>query len=392
MSTMPFPAPLDNGGSSNQFFDRMPYMPSPPVKMQPYTAPGTVPKQGSNPGGAATFNFPGPATGPGMTGIGKGMFAENPLNPALTNQFFNYLFSQIGQGVDPFNLSALLPTGGTTGPGQLSAPLSPEMQQLAQLFMPGGSMNQLATGGVSALPAWHQMVDAMQRQIGQGAANLKEQFNVEGGLASSPFGQAATDYQLQSNKDLNSLLGNMTFQGIQDQLAASGMMGDVGNMFQNLDQSSIDRLYQEFVRTSPQYNPLLGMQFGAATTFPPMVQPGSSSGILGSLLSKLPGAAGAGIKAGTAAGGGSLAGLIAALGALCWVAEVIYGVDDERTHLVRKWLKNDFIKDPEGSKVVITYALHGRQIAELAKKDSKLRTALKPWFDKGVAEARRVYA
>lgn len=395
------------GQGGNQFFPQLPTLPS---NNQPGSSgvfpmnPSFSPPSGFNPPGivpqspASPF-MPDPSssfagkniTGPGMTGIGKGIFAVNPIDPQLTNNLFGWLNSQVGKGVPAFDLSTLLPSSGqATAPGQLNAPLTGLLANLQNLFMPGGSLGDMASKGVSALPVWGPMVEAMQRQIGQGAANLKEQFNVEGGLASSPFGNAMGDYFTQSNKDLNALLGNLQFQGISDQLQAAGMEGGFGQFLQGLDQQSIQNMLNEFIRTSPQYNPLLSMMFSGATTFPPTVSPNTGSGILGSLLPKLPGAAAAGIGAGQ--GGGAIAGLIAALGALCWIAEVIYGVDDERTHLVRKWLKNDFIKTQEGFPIVITYAQHGQAIANIAKKSPELRKALRPWFNKAVAEARRVYA
>jgi hypothetical protein len=252
------------------------------------SAPGTAPNQTPSSSPTNPVTLTGPPGASGMTGIGKGLYAQNPLDPALTSQLFQWLQSQIGQGVPGFDLSTILPSSGqATVPGQLNAPLTQLLQQMQTMFGPQGQIGQMAAGGVDAVAPWQKMVDAMQRQIAQGGANLKEQFNVEGGLASSPFGQAAVDYQDQSNKDLNSLLGSMQFQGIQDQLQAGGMVQGAGQFMQGLDQQSIQNMLQEFIRTSPQYNPLLGMQFGAATTFPPVLQPQKGGGALGGLLSSL---------------------------------------------------------------------------------------------------------
>jgi hypothetical protein len=287
----PFPFPGgDNssggGGGGNQFFPSLPTMPTP----QNTPAPGIAPNQ--SPTATATtgqpLQFTGPPGASGMTGIGKGMFAQNPLDPALTSSLFQWLQSQIGQGVPGFDLSTLLPSSGqATAPGQLNAPLTQLLQQIQTMFGSGGQIGQMAAGGIDAVAPWQKMVDAMQRQIAQGGANLKEQFNVEGGLASSPFGQAAVDYQTQSNKDLNSQLAQMQFQGIQDQLQAGNMVQGAGQFMQGLDQQAIQNMLQEFIRTSPQYNPLLGMEFGAATTFPPVLNPQKGGGALGGLLSSL---------------------------------------------------------------------------------------------------------
>lgn len=253
--------------------------------MKSSTPPGVVPPSSSAIPGGGTNPFTGPPNGPGMTGIGKGNFAENPIDPALTSSFFNWLQSQIGQGMKPFNLSALMPSSGkATDPGQLSAPLTQLLQQMQAMFMPGTQLGDLASKGIDATPMWQKTVDAMQRQIGQGATNLKEQFNVGGNLVGSPYGNAAADYQMQSNKDLNAMLAQMQFQGLQDQMQAAGMEGSLGQMMQGLDQSSIDRMLQEFIRTSPENNPLLSLMFGASTTFPPVIQPKTGAGGLGALL------------------------------------------------------------------------------------------------------------
>lgn len=294
-TAVPFPGNPDIGnfGGGSGGFDLSAFGTSSSVPTSG-TTPGTAPNQ--NPSMAAStqpLQFTGPNGASGMTGIGKGLFAQNPLDPALTSQFFQWLQSQIGQGVPGFNLSTILPsTGEATAPGQLNAPLNPVMQSLMKLFQPGGAIGDIASKGISAVGPWQGMVDAMQRNIDEGRTNLREQFGFAGNLDSSPFGTAMVDYQTQSNKDLNSLLGQMQFQGIQDQLAAGGMQEGFGQFMQGLDQQSIQNMLQEFIRTSPEYNPLLGMMFGASTTFPPVLNPKTGAGGLGGLLGGLGGAFG----------------------------------------------------------------------------------------------------
>lgn len=266
---------LPQNAGSNQFTPSMPSIPA-------GNAPGTVPQSGS------TMPSSTPATY-GLNYLGHGFFNEQPISPQLQNNFGNYLMQNLGKGATPFDLSALFPSSGQAGSqGQLSAPLTQLLTQLQGLFsgqispsqggpMGGafGTLSNVAQNGISAVPTWQSMVDAMQRQIGQGANNLREQFASMGALAGSPFGQAMTDYQTQSNKDLNSQLAQLQYQGIQDQLAAaSGLMSSsdsLGQFIQGLDQGSIDRLYNEFLRTQPEYNPLLGMTAGLATTFQPIL-------------------------------------------------------------------------------------------------------------------------
>lgn len=266
--------PLNAG--SNQFMSSMPSMPA-------SNAPGVVPPSGSTvPSSDYPANY-------GLNYLGHGFFSEQPISPQLQNNFGNFLMQRLGKGATPFDLSALLPSSGqATGQGQMSAPLTQLLTQLQGLFsgqlnpsqagpMGGafGTLSNVAQHGISAVPTWQTMVDAMQRQIGQGANNLREQFASMGALAGSPFGTAMSDYQTQSNKDLNSQLAQMQYQGIQDQLAAaSGLTSsgnELGQFIQGLDQASIDRLYNEFLRTQPEYNPLLGMTAGLATTFQPIL-------------------------------------------------------------------------------------------------------------------------
>jgi hypothetical protein len=275
------------------------------------TQPGVVPPAGStNPQwNQPTGNYQGiagysPTGNPFSTGIGGGQYAVSPLQPNFTGDFYQYLQSLLGRGATPYNLQAQLPTGGTTGAGQLSAPLDPLMQQLMSYYMGGSSsmpgaasMSELATTGspISSLPAWQSMTEAQQRQIDQNAARLKGQFAFTGNLASSPMSNAMTDYYTQTSKDQNALLGAMTQQAQEAaqgrRLGAGeflqGQAGQMGQFLQGLDQASVDRLMQEFVRTRPEYNPLLNMMFAGATTFPPTFGGSHSSGTAGVIGSAL---------------------------------------------------------------------------------------------------------
>jgi hypothetical protein len=223
-----------------------------------------------------------------------------------------------------------MPFGGATQPGQLNAQALPLLQQMMQFYsgQPGGqnipgasTLSQIANQGVSALPAWQAMVGAQQRNIGQGLANLREQYGSMGNLAGSPFAQAGTDYMTQAIANQNAQLGQMQLQGIlQGQLpAAEQLMGGAmgfGQYGQGLQQQAIQNVQNEFMRTRPEYSPTLPLLFGGATSFNPMMArpTGTGGGLLNSLLASLPGAAGAGISAGMSGGGWQ--GLAAALGGL----------------------------------------------------------------------------
>ena len=45
---------------------------------------------------------------------------------------------------------------------------------------------------------------------------------------------------------------------------------------------------------------------------------------------------------------------------ICWIAEVLFGADDPRTHLLRMWLVDVYSKTAIGSIVVALYKLFGR--------------------------------
>lgn len=74
------------------------------------------------------------------------------------------------------------------------------------------------------------------------------------------------------------------------------------------------------------------------------------------------------------------AGQGAGLAAGCWIAEAIYGQDDERTHLVRAWLNGPF-NHGFGALVMWVYLHIGQPIAALVRHSPLLRRAMKPLFD-----------
>ena len=237
-------------------------------------------------------------------------YAGGTLDPALTQQLFSFLQGQIGQGVPAFNWSSILPSsGGATAPGQLTAPQNQLLQSLMSSFsQPGGAMNKMTqTGDPTAVgPAWEAMKSAEQQNIQQNQAQLREGMNLSGNLAGSPMGTAMSNYEQQTTKDQNA---NLTQAQMASQESAKGRMLTASQMqeglskyIQGLDQSSIDRLYQEFQRVSPQNNPLLQQQMQAATTMPQYLQKKSGGSGLQSLLGALGPMAGAGLSTATQGG------------------------------------------------------------------------------------------
>jgi hypothetical protein len=75
----------------------------------------------------------------------------------------------------------------------------------------------------------------------------------------------------------------------------------------------------------------------------------------------------------------------------CWIAEVLYGVDDHRTHLLRSWLNGVYARTTIGSAVVAVYRACGERVARWVRRSALLRRMLTPLFDAGVAAALRHY-
>lgn len=259
------------------------------------TPPGVVPPQGSGGPPSGMWGYSGAHGGPIM---GGGEFSvEQTMDPNLTNALASFLQGQIGKGVTPFNLSTALPFGGVTGKGQLNAPANPLLQQLMQFFQTGQgggpgmqTLSTIANQGISALPEWQSMIQAQQQNIQQNEANLKEQFGFMGNLAGTPYGNAISNYMQQTTADQNALLGQLQQQNIlQGQLPAAEFLNQGATQFgqyaQGVNQQAIQNLLQEFIRTSPQNNPLLGLEYGMGTTFMPVLNRGGQTGggILGGL-------------------------------------------------------------------------------------------------------------
>lgn len=92
---------------------------------------------------------------------------------------------------------------------------------------------------------------------------------------------------------------------------------------------------------------------------------------------------------GTGAGSGEGTG--GPMSMVCWIAEVLYGADDNRTHLLRAWLTRVYSRTAMGSVVVALYRAFGVRVARWARRSALLRRMLTPLFDAGVAAALRHY-
>ena len=74
---------------------------------------------------------------------------------------------------------------------------------------------------------------------------------------------------------------------------------------------------------------------------------------------------------------------------VCWIAEVLYGAADPRTHLLRMWLVDVYSKTAVGSIVVALYKLFGRELSTLVRRASLLRRMVRPVFEAGLVRSPR---
>jgi hypothetical protein len=225
---------------------------------------------------------------------------EQTMFPQLTQALGNELLGQVGQGVSPFNLSTQLPFGGTTQPGQLTAQANPLLQSLMSAYQGGqtnipgfSALSQIANQGISALPEWQSMIQAQGQNIAQTQGNLQEQLGQTGNLAGTPYGNTMANFGAQTAAQQNALLGQLQQQNIlQGQIpVAETLMGgaqQMGQYGQALNQQAIQNMLNEFIRTSPQYNPLLQAQYGMATSWDPALNRTTGGGLISGILGSLP--------------------------------------------------------------------------------------------------------
>jgi hypothetical protein len=119
------------------------------------------------------------------------------------------------------------------------APLSPQLNALYQRLAPlmgvqgFASLASLAATGepTDVGPTFEAISKASQRFIGQSRANIVEEFTGSGLRHSSPLMTALSDLELQSNKDLLSILSQYTLQAQegakQRKLGAAGAASEL---------------------------------------------------------------------------------------------------------------------------------------------------------------------
>ena len=79
--------------------------------------------------------------------------------------------------------------------------------------------------------------------------------------------------------------------------------------------------------------------------------------------------------------------------AMCWIAEVLYGVDAPRTRLVRSWLTESYERREPITRIVVPmYSRFGVSVAGLLREYPVLERIFRPLFDRAVKRAHWEYA
>jgi hypothetical protein len=275
--------------------------------------PGTVPTPGQLPGSSPITN-PVMNNGSPLNYIvgAPGSANEVPntntyhmvptYDPGYTQQFYNTMQQLLGTGMPGFNLQTALPGGGTTGAGQLNAPLNSTLQDI-QGFLSGqntsvpgaNSLNQMATTGdpVDQTAAWQAMIGSEQQNIQQNQADLKEQFAFGGALGGSEFGNAMQNYEQGVTATQNAQLTQATATAQENAMnrmlsAGQGIQSEAnqfGTGLQNLQQGSIQNMLNEFNYTQPQNNPLWQLMGQSAAAAPGTVNTQSLSQAFNNIMS-----------------------------------------------------------------------------------------------------------
>lgn len=271
----------------------------------------------------------GSASGVGLPGL-PGQYLNSAMQyggmglPAQTQSAFAQYGA--GPGAGGTTLSNMAQTGQPTDVGPAweamkSAQQRNIDQQAAQIrermglsgnlgltSLPGGGTGSLGTPYGTALTDFYsQTAKDQNATLAQASQQAQEQarqrmLGAAGTMSGQQLGAAQNLGALQQQAGLfgagqqtanSQYLQNLMAQGLgqQGQLTAmqqqipsqiyqqylQQMGGQIGNalnlgqQYQGLDQNAINRQYQEFLRTQPEYSPLLQQLFAGATTFPGIV-------------------------------------------------------------------------------------------------------------------------
>lgn len=239
---------------------------------------------------AQTGNLAGGAAG-GGSGYNQAMVDYMTQANAQQNALLGQMQSQALENARGRQLQA----AGQLQGGQLGAlnNLS-AAQQNAGLYGAGAQMQAANQQQQYMQNALGQMNQNQLAGLGYGGQFLGQSqalpYNLSNQSVNTMLGAGAGGLNLQNSALMNPYQAyNQTLSNLYPGLNQGAQMGQY---FQGQNQAAIDRQLQEFMRTQPEYFPLLNQLFGGATTFPGMISPNATSGVgavIGSALGAAPG-------------------------------------------------------------------------------------------------------
>jgi hypothetical protein len=136
------------------------------------------------------------------------------------------------------------------------------MNQMQQQFAAGQSLFGAGTSAAAQLAS--QGMAGAQQLFG---ASLTGAQGLYGSEIQAAMAETARQMELQK-------LGLGTAQSFEEMFQANlGLGAGLGGQQYGITQDQINRLMQEYMRTQPQYNPLLPYMFQGATSYPPQYTP-----------------------------------------------------------------------------------------------------------------------
>ena len=250
------------------------------------------------------------------------------------------------------------------------------------------NQKQNQTNAQAALGGENQAIGDFQNSVGNYGNFIWDTFR-PGGEFMQDATTAATSANSGGNnsyQDFLSNMGNRTGTGTTPQMVAASEEAsrqgkrDVAKSLLTADQERIAGLgagLQTVMQEKGAVPGMYGSQYatslgGANSALGNETEAGRTPGFWDTFLPAL-------------AGGAATVG--AGFAKSCWIAEAIYGVDDQRTHLLREWLNTEFRKSLVGKAVMALYLRFGRRIAALVTKYPTLRSVFRPIFDRGLQKA-----
>lgn len=282
------------------------------------------------------------------------------LLPGITSGYAD--ISTTG-GYDPAQLNTinntfgdLATTGGISGADQVS--MQNRAAEAAKSAYSTGadaaSRSAAATGGYGATGGAIQA--DLARKGSQAAATAVEDTNA----SITGMRQAG---QVAGATGLNTTQQNQ----VGNKLAGLGGQSNIYGMNEAQATQTIGQIMQNYQQTGSLNNQDLSILTNLAN------QPGMMDKIMQWQLQLSEGfkdsAQGASSIIGAVGGGG------------CWIAESVYGVNDLRTHLIRKYLNGEFKQTLGGKIIMFFYLLVGKQIAKIVRKSNTLQVGFKYLFD-----------